>query len=121
VEPLVFPAQQAAQNPTERGEGSFIQVLLGPDQGAGRFATRKFTILPGGSIPAHFHPELEHEQYFLSGQITLGLGASTRLVQAGDVVLIPPGTVHWYQNPGPEPAEFLCIIPLGIDPATEWL
>jgi quercetin dioxygenase-like cupin family protein len=32
-------------------------------------------------------------------------------VNAGDVVFIPEGAPHWYQNNGEEDFEFLCIIP----------
>jgi len=32
-------------------------------------------------------------------------------VQAGDVVFIPAGVRHWYQNTGETDFEFLCIIP----------
>ena len=32
-------------------------------------------------------------------------------VKANDVVFIPAGVPHWYQNIGPEPFEFLCLVP----------
>ena len=32
-------------------------------------------------------------------------------VKAGDTVFIPAGEVHFYENIGTEPFEFLCIIP----------
>ena len=45
-------------------------------------------------------------------------GAGARRVKAGDVVFIPEGTVHSYQNTGEEPFEFLCIIPNKEDKIT---
>jgi len=36
-------------------------------------------------------------------------------VQAGDVVFIPEGVPHWYQNVGKEDFEFLCMIPNKAD------
>jgi quercetin dioxygenase-like cupin family protein len=32
-------------------------------------------------------------------------------VRTGDVVFIPEGAIHSYENTGDEPFEFLCIIP----------
>jgi quercetin dioxygenase-like cupin family protein len=39
-------------------------------------------------------------------------------VQEGDVVFIPEGTIHFYENIGEEPFEFLCIIPNKEDKIT---
>ncbi|NIX25661.1 MAG: cupin domain-containing protein, partial [Actinobacteria bacterium] len=37
------------------------------------------------------------------------------VVSAGDSLLIPAGTVHWYRNEGDEPGAFLCAVPNGDD------
>ncbi|MCX6038373.1 MAG: cupin domain-containing protein, partial [Chloroflexi bacterium] len=47
----------------------------------------------------------------LQGQASIGIGDETFDVCAGDVVFIPEGVPHWYQNVGEEKFEFLCIIP----------
>jgi quercetin dioxygenase-like cupin family protein len=116
----VRPQTAVPSQPVERGEKAYIQVLLGPEEGVPHFITRKFTILPGGSIPRHRHPTLEHEQYVLSGSMELGLGDEVRIVKAGEAVYIPAGTPHWYRNLGSEPVEFLCIIPRTEGYVTEW-
>ncbi len=36
-------------------------------------------------------------------------------VSAGDALLIPSGTVHWYRNEGEERGAFLCVVPNGDD------
>jgi quercetin dioxygenase-like cupin family protein len=36
-------------------------------------------------------------------------------VSAGDVVFIPEGVPHWYQNIGQENFEFLCMVPNKTD------
>jgi quercetin dioxygenase-like cupin family protein len=41
----------------------------------------------------------------------IGIGDDEFEVSAGDVVFIPEGVPHWYQNIGDENFEFLCIIP----------
>jgi quercetin dioxygenase-like cupin family protein len=119
--PVVRPADQVAKKPVQKGTNAFIQVLIGPDEGAPNFILRKFTILPGGRIPAHKHPTIEHEQYVLSGGMHLGLGEEVREVTAGEAVLIPAGVAHWYENHGSQPVEFLCVIPKTKSYETEWL
>jgi quercetin dioxygenase-like cupin family protein len=65
---------------------------------------------PGGGMPRHTNT-VEHEQYVLRGHAKIGIGEETVEVNAGDVVFIPEGAVHFYDNIGDEPFEFLCIIP----------
>ncbi|EMA43871.1 cupin domain-containing protein [Halococcus saccharolyticus] len=36
-------------------------------------------------------------------------------VSAGDSLLIPAGTVHWYRNEGDEEGAFICAVPNGDD------
>ncbi len=120
MKPVVRQAASVEAKPVERGEKAFIQVLIGPEDGAPHFLTRKFTLLPGGRIPKHRHPDLEHEQYVLSGRMRLLLGEEVFEVEAGQAVYIPPGVPHAYANEGPEPVEFLCMIPK-TPYTTEWL
>ena len=47
----------------------------------------------------------------LRGRAKIGIGEETYEVNAGDVVLIPEGVIHFYENVSEEPFEFLCIIP----------
>ncbi len=117
----VRPSQEVARRPVERATGAWVQVLVGPGEGAPNFVLRKFTLEPGGVIPLHRHPHVEHEQYVLSGRIRLTWGGSVQEVGAGDAVFIPAGVAHGYENPGPEPAEFLCVVPQTASYDTEWL
>jgi quercetin dioxygenase-like cupin family protein len=88
------------------GNLTSIQVLLeGPN-----FAMRRFIMEPGGGMPNHTNT-VEHEQYVLRGHARIAIGSQEFEVQAGDVVFIPEGVAHWYQNVGDENFEFLCLIP----------
>jgi quercetin dioxygenase-like cupin family protein len=84
-------------------------VLIGPPEGP-HFAMRRFLIEPGGQIPAHTNT-VEHEQYVLRGQATIGIGDQTFEVQEGNVVFIPADVPHWYRATGDLPFEFLCVVP----------
>jgi quercetin dioxygenase-like cupin family protein len=46
------------------------------------------------------------------------IGEETHHVKAGDVVFIPEGVIHSYQNTDDEPFEFLCVIPNKEDKVT---
>jgi len=102
---------QVKAKPVDKAVKTEIQWLIDRNDGAPNFELRKFTIRPGGSIPKHYHDEIEHEQYVLAGDYELGLGTKVHKLKAGDSVYVPAGTVHWYRNTGKTDAEFLCIVP----------
>jgi quercetin dioxygenase-like cupin family protein len=91
------------------GKDTTIQVLISSQEGP-NFALRKFSMGQGGGMPRHTNT-LEHEQYVLRGEATITIGEETHHVKTGDVVFIPEGAIHSYDNTGDEPFEFLCIIP----------
>ncbi|MFQ6047497.1 MAG: cupin domain-containing protein [Gemmatimonadales bacterium] len=104
--------RHAADVPRENvaaGTETTRQVLIGPDEGP-NFAMRRFTIRPGGGMPAHTN-SVEHEQYVLRGRATIGIGEQEIEVAKDDVVFIPAGTPHWYRVEGDEPFEFICVVP----------
>jgi len=107
----VKPAGRVKVQKVDRAVKTEIEWLLDRHDGAPNFEMRRFTIKPGGSIPKHYHPDIEHEQYVLKGKYKVGLGDKVREVKAGDSIYIPPGTPHWYKNTGKVNAEFICIIP----------
>src|SRR5512145_1429095 len=98
------------------GKDTTIQVLISAQEGP-NFAMRKFSIQPGGGMPRHTNT-VEHEQYVLRGEATITIGEEMHRVKAGDIVFIPKGVVHSYQNTGEEPFEFLCMIPNKEDKIT---
>ena len=91
------------------GKDTTIQVLISSKEGP-NFALRKFSMQKGGGMPRHTNT-VEHEQYVLRGEASITIGDETHHVKTGDVVFIPEGAIHSYQNSGEEPFEFLCIIP----------
>ena len=120
-EPVVRSMDDPRPSTVEGARGTSIQVLLGPEDGTPNFVTRRFTIDPGGRIPCHRHPTIEHEQVVLEGEMVLALDDREHVVRAGDCVFIPAGVAHWYENRGAVPVRFLCMVPRTADYATEWL
>jgi quercetin dioxygenase-like cupin family protein len=111
-----MPVKHANDIPTQivkNGDMATMQVLISSQEGP-HFAMRRFVMEPGGGMPEHTNT-VEHEQYVLRGHASIGIGDETYEVRAGDVVFIPQGVPHWYQNIGEENFEFLCIIPNKAD------
>jgi len=119
--PVIRSIDKPEENPVERSTGARIQVLLGPDDGTPHFIMRRFTLDPGGSIPEHRHPSIEHEQLMLEGEMHLSLDGEVHVVRQGDCILIPAGVSHSYENRGTQRVRFLCIIPRSENYETEWL
>jgi len=105
----VKKSQEVEARNVAAGKDTTIQVLISSQEGP-NFALRKFSMKPGGGMPLHTNT-VEHEQYVLEGQARVGIGEQVFEVQQGDVVFIPEGVPHFYDNTGDEPFEFLCIIP----------
>lgn len=101
--------QDVEANNVAAGKDTTIQVLI-PAQEGSNFAMRKFSMQIGGGMPLHTNT-VEHEQYVLRGQARIGIGDQVYDVRQGDVVFIPEGIPHFYENTGDEPFEFLCMIP----------
>jgi quercetin dioxygenase-like cupin family protein len=119
--PVVRSTSEVVETEVERSRGATIQVLIGPEDRAPRFFTRRFTILPGGRIPKHRHEDIEHEQVVLEGEMVIGLDDDERVVRAGDAIFIPAGVAHWYENRSSETMRFLCVVPRSEGYQTQWL
>ncbi len=91
------------------GSATRVQVLIGDKDGAPHFAMRRFMMGPGGGMPRHTNT-VEHEQYVLKGRARVGIGDKIHEVGAGDVLLIPALSPHYYEVLE-APFEFLCIVP----------
>ncbi|MDZ7731544.1 MAG: cupin domain-containing protein [Natrialbaceae archaeon] len=114
VEPLVIHEGDRSPDAVPAGEGLAKTVLIDGHDGAETGALRRFTLEPGGTVPRHTNA-VEHLQYVLAGEYTVGLEDTEYTVEAGDAVFVPAETVHWYHNPGPAQGAFLCVVPPGED------
>jgi quercetin dioxygenase-like cupin family protein len=61
---------------------------------------------PGGHVPAaHAHPAQEERFTVVEGRLRFRVGRRTVLVDAGQTLLVKPGTTHWFGNPGAHVAQ----------------
>ena len=60
--------------------------------------------------PFHFHPHREEIIYVIYGRAEQWIGNEYRILSAGEMAHIPPGTIHATYNPHREPLVFLAIL-----------
>jgi quercetin dioxygenase-like cupin family protein len=62
-------------------------------------------LTPEGRVPGkHVHPEQEERFTVTSGRMRFTKGRKKLVAGPGDVVVVPPGTPHKFENAGDEPA-----------------
>ncbi len=111
---LVRRGDDVDYDPVDAADGMRKGVLVDESDGAPQFAMRRFTLDAGATVPEHTNA-VEHEQYVLAGEYTVGIGDDEYTVSAGDALLIPAGVPHWYRNDGGDDAAFICCVPNGDD------
>lgn len=90
-------------------DGSEIRELVGPAWTAARAQSlAEATVPPGAATTAHYHVVTEEIYFFTAGRGVMRLGEEEREVQAGECVVIPPGTEHKLTNTGDVPMKLLC-------------
>lgn len=71
---------------------------------------------PGYCHPFHYHPHREEIIYVLYGRAEQWVGDDYRILSAGEMAHIPPGTIHATFNPHAEPLVFLAILSPAVLP-----
>ncbi len=88
---------------------SFLtRTVCAPDGSHGLLRLSEIqTILPGGSVPAHVHPDRSEACYVLCGTAEFSLAGSERNVGAGEALFIPPSGLHSVRNRSDEVLEYV--------------
>ncbi|MDG2094913.1 MAG: cupin domain-containing protein [Phycisphaerales bacterium] len=113
---LIRHADPATTSPVEM-EGAkdvSMQVMIGRDDDAPNFALRHFVVQSGGHTPRHQH-DYEHEVFIVEGSCEAECSGETRIVGAGDTLLVPANELHQFRNHTDEPMRFLCLVPVTFD------
>ncbi|HEY7143359.1 MAG TPA: cupin domain-containing protein [Streptosporangiaceae bacterium] len=100
------PQAAAIENPLS-GERITIGPAASPAAGpaAAQVLEWELVLAPGGRVPSsHAHPGQEERFTVLAGQLRFRAGRRRITAGPGDTVVIPPGTVHHFANPGRVPA-----------------
>jgi quercetin dioxygenase-like cupin family protein len=107
--PAVKRPEEIEAKSVAAGTATTVQVLVGPADGAPRFALRRFVMGAGGGMPLHTNT-VEHEQFVVRGRARVTVGDTVHEVEAGHALYIPAGVPHSYAVVE-APFEFLCVVP----------
>jgi quercetin dioxygenase-like cupin family protein len=124
VEPLEHPApHRLPGDPQERaderfrlcGKATAIRFLLAGEESGGAVAMFEFDVAAGARVPiAHSHDAYEETVYGLAGVLTWTVEGVSTDVGAGEVLHIPRGAVHRFENLHDEDATALAVVTPGI-------
>lgn len=89
-------------------------LIEGEDTGGG-VAIHRFTVDAGARVPvAHSHDDYDETIYGVAGVLTWTISGDTTEVGPGQLVHIPRGVVHHFDNPHEVAATQLAIVTPGI-------
>jgi len=92
-----------------------IRFLIEGGESAGSVAVFEFDVPAGSKVAAaHSHDGYEETIYGLEGVLTWTVEGSTVDVGRGEVLCIPRGAVHQFDNTGDVDAKALAIVTPGI-------
>src|SRR5881396_1717446 len=92
-----------------------IRFVVEGEQSAGSVAVFEFDVPAGAKVPvAHSHDGYEETIYGLEGVLTWTVDGRQMDVGAGEVLCIPRGVVHRFDNPHGVDAKMLAIVTPGI-------
>jgi quercetin dioxygenase-like cupin family protein len=92
-----------------------IRYLLEGEDSGGSVAVFEFDVPSGAKVPiAHSHDGYEETIYGLDGVLTWTLAGRQTEVSPGEVLCIPRGVVHRFDNHGEVDAKALAIVTPGI-------
>lgn len=95
--------------------GIEVRFLLEGEQTGGSLAMFEFAVSAGTKVPApHSHDAFDETIYGLEGVLTWTVGGETHDVGSGEVLPIPSGIVHGFDNTGDTDARALAIVTPGI-------
>jgi quercetin dioxygenase-like cupin family protein len=96
------------------GQLSLRFLIDGPASGAS-LTVFELTVPSGARVPAaHSHDAFDETIYGLEGVLTMTLRGEQVAIGPGDVLFIPRGAVHRFDNPLPATSRSLAVITPGI-------
>jgi len=92
-----------------------IRFLLEGEASGGSVAIFEFDVPAGAKVPvAHSHDGYEETIYGLAGVLSMTLEGRRIEVGQGEVLCIPRGAVHRFDNPHSDDAKALAVVTPGI-------
>lgn len=80
--------------------GMIFEVVKSPEQTKGRSLEMEWQLMPkSGGTPVHIHPTASETYKVLEGQLEVCLDGKWQTLNAGEEVIVVPGTPHTFRNP----------------------
>jgi len=94
-----------------------LNFVLDGDDTDSTLVVFEMIVPPNAKVPApHYH--VDETLYIMEGRLTQIYGTQTLELKKGDKLFIKRGTVHGFNNKGPETVKALCMLsPASIGPA----
>ncbi|MBO2451732.1 cupin domain-containing protein [Actinomadura barringtoniae] len=107
-----MPIISGAAAPTFNAPQATCVGLASPSRGAKETCAWRATIAPGAA--GHEH-SVEREEIFvaLAGAGRVTIEGEVLALGAGDALVVPAHTPFKLANPGDEPLELVCVLPVG--------
>lgn len=95
--------------------GIAVRFLLEGKSSGGSVAMFEFDVAAGARVPiAHSHDAYEETIYGLEGVLTFTVNGQKAAIAPGEVLCIPRGAVHRFDNFGPANTKSLAIVTPGV-------
>lgn len=106
----------SGSGPAYWGPGDQVTFLLTGNDTGGALFLCEVSVPPLGGPPPHIHHREDESLFVIEGEITFQLAAERFHASAGDLVYVPRGTVHSFQNTGQNRAKMLVLsTPAGLE------
>ena len=86
-------------------------ILVDDRNGALSLYIGHLTIVPGGSVTTHIHPDTEEAMVIVEGNLEAILGDEVVTLGPGDTVLAPAGVKHGFVNRSQSNAALVAAFP----------
>lgn len=96
----------------ETPNGNILTALATPSRGATEVRLVRQRQEPGGFNPPHSH-DREEVMLQLEGRVSVSCEGQEVILESGDALIIPAGTLHRVTNAGDVPADWLIVSPAG--------
>ncbi len=102
---IVNLSQFANENPVDIKSGRITkEIISGKNTGV-----NLTQLITGSHFGTHYHSATEEVTYIIQGQGNLSLNGKDYPVKPGDLIYIPPNTIHDYTSVGNETLQILVV------------
>jgi mannose-6-phosphate isomerase-like protein (cupin superfamily) len=92
-------------NPVQKDAATFLQTS---EETGGERTLAEVEVAPGGGTRPHYHKTYAEHFEVLEGTLEVLVGEETRVLRAGEKVVVPKKTLHNFHNATSETVTFLC-------------